>query len=134
MPAGPLKDAAGSLDLRLKTARFQTLVHGDAKPANFCWGAESAAAVDFQYVGTGCGMRDVAYFLDCCVPEAECEGWLDFYFRKLRTAGGWSEELEAEWRGLFPVAWSDFTRFMQVWGSPSPLGRSGERMLREALR
>lgn len=62
-----LRDAAVSLDKTLRDARFRTLVHGDAKPANFCFGTriETVAAVDFQYAGGGCGMRDVAYLLFC---------------------------------------------------------------------
>jgi aminoglycoside phosphotransferase (APT) family kinase protein len=65
MERGPLRDAASSIDARLSAARFSTLVHGDAKPANFCFSRDgrSVAAVDFQYVGGGCGMKDVAYLL-----------------------------------------------------------------------
>ena len=56
-----LKEAAPVIDQRLSAARFQTLVHGDAKLANFCFSEEDdgVAAVDFQYVGGGCGMKDV---------------------------------------------------------------------------
>ncbi len=145
MPAGPLRQAAASLDQRLREARFQTLVHGDAKPSNFCWRAdERAAAVDFQYVGPGCGIRDVAYFLDCCLDESGCVGqadeYLDFYFNELGTAmsadgnAGLREEVEAEWRALFPVAWTDFQRFYQGWGRPGPLGPYSREMLSLALQ
>ena len=60
-----LREAAPLLDQKLRACVFQTLVHGDAKPANFCFarGGSSVAAVDFQYVGGGCGMKDVAYLL-----------------------------------------------------------------------
>lgn len=66
-----LKLAAPKLDARLHQCRFKTLLHGDAKPANFCFpiGAGNVAAVDFQYTGGGCGMKDVAYLLDCCISE-----------------------------------------------------------------
>ena len=63
MAEGPLKREARGLDLELKGARHQTLVHGDAKEANFCFGARGVAAIDFQYVGRGPGVRDVAYLL-----------------------------------------------------------------------
>jgi len=77
MEAGKLKDA------------FQTLVHGDAKLANFCFPASSGpvAAVDFQYVGRGCGMKDVAYLISSCLSDAECkrqqESLLNAYFNLL---------------------------------------------------
>ena len=53
-----LKQAASSIDQKLKDSRFLTLVHGDAKLANFCFSSDGSdvAAVDFQYVGGGCGM------------------------------------------------------------------------------
>lgn len=145
MPDGPLKQAAPELDRILRNARYQTLMHGDAKPANFCWSQDrGAAAVDFQYVGVGCGIRDVAYFLDCCLDEAadhERVGrWLDVYFESLHRAlqedghGAHSRPLEAEWRALFPAAWSDFQRFYQGWSSRAPrLGAYGQLQLRLAL-
>jgi hypothetical protein len=135
MPNGLLKDSAAELDRCLRQARFQTLMHGDSKPANFLWRADGrAAAVDFQYVGVGCGIRDVAYFLDCCLSyrraEAELDGWLDYYFAKL-AAG---PELEEEWRRLFPVAWSDYARFYQGWGRGEELGPFTRELLARALR
>ena len=123
-----LKAAASELDRRLSDSQFQTFVHGDAKLANFCFSADgtSAAAVDFQYVGGGCGMKDVAYFISSCFDEDECErresALLDRYFEFLRKALERSSrtidsrvELEAEWRELYPVAWTDFFRFLQGW-------------------
>lgn len=139
MPAGPLKESARGLDQLLRNARYQTLVHGDSKPANFLWkNAEEAAAVDFQYVGVGCGIRDVAYFLDCCTSyqgnQEKAESWLDFYFRALQQAcPDLPPDLESEWRRLYPVAWADYARFMQGWGRPGPLDRYGQRQLQRAL-
>ncbi len=123
----PLKAAAGELDRRLSGSPFQTIVHGDAKLANFCFSTDgrSAAAVDFQYVGGGCGMKDVAYFISSCFDENECErqeaSLLDRYFaflhEALHRAGKAidSHALEANWRELYPVAWTDFFRFLQGW-------------------
>ena len=127
LPDGPLKAAAGEIDRRLTASPFQTLVHGDAKLANFCFSRDGrrAAAVDFQYVGGGCGMKDLAYFVSSCFHEADCEqlapGILDRYFELLRAAllarGSTVDidALEADWRALYPVAWTDFTRFLQGW-------------------
>ena len=127
MEDGALKQAAGKIDSMLNACTFQTLVHGDAKVANFCFSKDNSqvAAVDFQYVGGGCGMKDVAYLLGSCLDESLCERWeeqlLTFYFatfhQALRTLGKSVDfdALEAEWRALFPVAWTDFYRFLLGW-------------------
>ena len=123
----PLKTAAGELDRQLSDSPFQTFVHGDAKLANFCFSLDgrSAAAVDFQYVGGGCGMKDVAYFISSCFNEDECErresSLLERYFELLHEALERSGKaidnraLEANWRALYYVAWTDFFRFLQGW-------------------
>ena len=122
-----LKAAAEMIDQRLNNARYQTFVHGDAKLANFCFSADGkeVAAVDFQYVGGGCGMKDVAYFIGSCLYEEDCERYetelLDYYFAQLREALEQRDSavdldaLEQEWRVLYPLAWSDFHRFMKGW-------------------
>lgn len=127
LPEGALKQAAASLDQRLKDAPFQTLVHGDAKLANFCFSEDGTevAAVDFQYVGGGCGMKDVAYFIGSCLDEHDCERLeeqlLDTYFAALNTALAKHQPtinpqaVEAAWRPLYAVAWTDFYRFLQGW-------------------
>ncbi|WP_022951667.1 phosphotransferase [Leucothrix mucor] len=127
LPEGALKQAAASFDQRLKDASFQTLVHGDAKLANFCFSEDGTevAAVDFQYVGGGCGMKDVAYFIGSCLDEHDCERLegqlLDTYFAALNTALAKHQStinpqaVEAAWRPLYAVAWSDFYRFLQGW-------------------
>lgn len=122
-----LHAAAEAIDARLKASPYQTLVHGDAKLANFCFSEEGAsvAAVDFQYVGRGCGMKDLAYFIGSCMDEASCAAseaqLLDCYFDRLRAALAEQqptldlEALEADWRALYPVAWTDFHRFLKGW-------------------
>jgi hypothetical protein len=121
-----LRDAASGLDALLNGCRFPTFVHGDAKLANFCFrdsaGETPVAAVDFQYVGGGCGMKDVAYFFSSVWSDGQCRmrapAALDFYFRSLRAAlpaDVDADALEAEWRSLYPVAWADFHRFLSGW-------------------
>ena len=39
MPDGPLKNSAAMIDRRLNKATYKSLVHGDAKVANFCFSA-----------------------------------------------------------------------------------------------
>jgi aminoglycoside phosphotransferase (APT) family kinase protein len=142
----PLKQAAAEIDRRLRDCRYQTLVHGDAKLANFCFSAtgEQVAAVDFQYVGGGCGMKDVAYFIGSCLMEEDCERLearlLDDYFNALKEALARLRPdvdafaVEAEWRQLFPLAWTDFHRFLKGW-SPGhwKLNAYSERMARQVV-
>ncbi|WP_104041659.1 phosphotransferase [Vibrio hyugaensis] len=122
-----LKDYAKLIDQTLFHAKFQTLVHGDAKLANFCFNQQnsSVAAVDFQYVGHGCAMKDVALFMSSAVDPNDCaemESWvLDTYFDALNAALKHYQtelepsEVEQEWRPLFAVAWADFQRFVKGW-------------------
>jgi hypothetical protein len=142
-----LRAAAPLIDARLNDCRYRTFVHGDAKLANFCFAedGDGVAAVDFQYVGGGCGMKDVAYLLSSCMTETECEAragfFLDEYFALLRDAlsrtehAGDAEELEVEWRGLYPFAWADFYRFLAGW-SPGHWKIHGysDRLTREVLQ
>ena len=115
---------AGLLDARLRCGAYQTLVHGDAKLANFLFSADHTrvAAVDFQYVGRGCAMKDVAYFVGSCLSGADCERMesqlLGLYFDVLTTCVPEhidAVDLETEWRSMYPAAWADFQRFMQGW-------------------
>jgi hypothetical protein len=124
----PLREAAHVIDRLLSESPFQTLVHGDAKVANFCFpnsGAGPVAAVDFQYVGGGCGMKDLAYFVGSVFRDEECgqreSDILDSYFYFLRRALSTrnapvdADALEMDWRRLYPVAWTDFHRFLKGW-------------------
>ncbi|MFK7980257.1 MAG: phosphotransferase [Saprospiraceae bacterium] len=119
-----LKAAAAAIDKKLTTCKYKTFVHGDAKLANFCFGKNGAVSgVDFQYVGGGCGMKDVAYFIGSCLNERECERLenqiLDTYFEHLQNElVERNDDLEKEWRSLYRVAWADFHRFLKGW-SPS---------------
>lgn len=110
---------AEGLDRELGASRFRTLIHGDAKPANFCFSADGrAAAVDFQYVGGGCGMRDLAYLLHGTLSRAAEDRAQDAYFGVLRTALAPTVDadgLERDWRPLYPVAVADFERFLAGW-------------------
>lgn len=70
-------------------------------------------------------MQDLAYFIGSCFHEEDCEkqtpSILDHYFKTLRSALFQSDPatdldaIEADWRRLFPVAWTDFHRFLKGW-------------------
>ncbi|MCM8536120.1 MAG: ecdysteroid 22-kinase family protein [Lentisphaeraceae bacterium] len=127
MHEGPLKTHAKKFDQKLNSCKYKTFVHGDAKVANFCFSKSgtSVSAVDFQYVGGGCGMKDIAYFLGSCLDEHQCqqgeEEFLNYYFQELKAAVQKRQlkidfhELETEWRGLYSWAWTDFYRFLLGW-------------------
>jgi hypothetical protein len=129
LDSGDLRRAAPQIDQRLNGARFRSLVHGDAKLENFCFSDSggAVAAVDFQYVGGGVGVKDVAYFLSSCLSPAECEAlipeYLELYFGALSAAlrsqgsplASEADALEREWRALFAWAWADFYRFLLGW-------------------
>jgi hypothetical protein len=94
-----LRAAAPILDRQLREATFQTLVHGDAKLANFCFatGGRAVAAVDFQYVGGGCGVKALREHVTRLHPAIDVAA------------------LESEWRALYPIAGADFRRFLAGW-------------------
>jgi hypothetical protein len=118
-----------------------TLVHGDAKAANFCFTTDggTAAAFDFQYVGSGLGARDVAYLLcsaggsrEIGTPGSE-DAWLELYFSALAprlAARGFAVEghggdaggagppyTRAVLKSHYELAAADFYRFMAGWGT-----------------
>jgi hypothetical protein len=140
-----LKGAAKAIDRRLNNYRFKTFVHGDAKLQNFCFSEDenNVAAVDFQYVGGGCGMKDIAYFVDSCLYDDECESWeadvLAFYFIELKEALNVKQknvdfkELEKEWRELYHIAWTDFYRFLKGWAPGHYENRYSERIARKVI-
>jgi aminoglycoside phosphotransferase (APT) family kinase protein len=147
MEDGELKQAAPVIDRILNEAPFRTFVHGDAKLANFCFSDDGTgvAAVDFQYTGGGCGMKDVAYFIGSCLDESECArreaALLDAYFSALKNALALhrpqidATAVESAWRPLYSVAWTDFYRFLQGW-SPGHWKIHGysERLADEVVR
>ena len=124
MTSGRLKENAAKIDDVLNGADHQTLVHGDAKLANFCFSeaGDHVAAVDFQYVGRGVGVKDVAYFLSSCLSSDQCfeheDLFLNYYFNSLNSRILKSDNykrVEEEWRWLYPYAWADFERFLEGW-------------------
>ncbi|MFK8061489.1 MAG: oxidoreductase family protein, partial [Polaribacter sp.] len=136
-----LKKAASKIDEKLNNCRYKTFVHGDAKLANFCFSKDgTVSGVDFQYVGGGCGMKDIAYFIGSCLNESDCERLetkiLDTYFNYLQNAlGHKNEDLENEWRSLYHLAWADFHRFLKGW-SPNhwKINSYSERITKQVIK
>lgn len=120
-----LRRAAPLIDKRLQKAKYQTLVHGDAKLANFLFTEDLSrvAGVDFQYIGHGPGIKDVAYFIGSCLDEEQSQNRegeiLETYFKYLEEALKESSvnftELKEEWSSLYHFAWADFHRFLKGW-------------------
>ncbi|MEL6559119.1 MAG: phosphotransferase [Bacteroidota bacterium] len=122
-----LKNVAFEIDRVLDNCQYKTVIHGDAKLANFCFSedGQSVAAVDFQYVGKGSGMKDVAYFLSSCLTEDQLiqneKSLLKYYFNQLEVSLS-NEGLDIdsqlvikEWGELYNYAWADFYRFLDGW-------------------
>ncbi|MCG9696656.1 ecdysteroid 22-kinase family protein [Shewanella sp. Isolate11] len=148
MPDNELKHQAAAIDTLLNQCQFQTLVHGDAKVANFCFSDDfknrGVAAVDFQYVGAGVGVKDLIYLLGSCLSVDECETHYDilteFYFQQLISAVKTkltkddTLSLVTQWRQLLVFAWADFERFLQGWAPKHhKRNRFSETMTNQAL-
>ncbi|MAZ49392.1 MAG: choline kinase [Halobacteriovoraceae bacterium] len=118
MPEGPLKKYAHIVDQKLNSSKFQTLLHGDAKLANFLFSEDKVSAVDFQYCGKGVGVKDLAYFCSSVFNEAELfkteTEILNYYFSELERLGANETHINS-WRTLYPYAWFDFYRFLAGW-------------------
>lgn len=129
MAPGPLRDAAAAIDARLAEAEHVTLLHGDAKVANGCFG-DGVAMVDFQYTGRGPGVSDVVYFLGSCLDDAllasQADAWLDRYLARLddHLEPSVRASVRKETHELWAFAWADFERFLAGW-APDHWKRSG---------
>jgi hypothetical protein len=124
-----VRDAAHAIDGLLCASPFRTLLHGDAKAANFLFsekaagGGVIAAAYDFQYTGGGDGMRDVAYLLCSSVQRAvldRCEAELLSHYHaelvvQLDPPAAEQYTLEVALQ-RFELALLDYVRWMAGWG------------------
>jgi aminoglycoside/choline kinase family phosphotransferase len=112
-----------------KAACHRTLLHGDAKSANFMFSADcsACAAYDFQYCGEGFGVRDVAYLIassvDEDVVEKQEQQLLQYYHQKLQECLQAQGKADAAQRYTYDVMTAhfelcllDYVRFMAGWG------------------
>lgn len=131
MPDNDFKRYAHNIDKVLSRAKFQTLVHGDAKFENLCFhhNAQKVAAVDFQYIGCGSGVKDLAYLVGSCLNESQLYQFDDLvvneYLIHLKSALSHYQitldfdALANETQQLYSVAWADFYRFLLGWNPQS---------------
>lgn len=113
--------------------RYQTLIHGDVKSENLFTSknGEEVAFYDFQYVGLGLGVCDLAKLFTCSVPlsmlianrhvprelkiKAGERTLLERYWQRLKETG----KQEYEW-DIFVRHWEtalvDWLRFQASWG------------------
>lgn len=105
----------------------RTIVHGDAKAANFFWFSDAVGGYDLQYAGSGSPMRDIAYTLGCSMQEhlieAHEESLLRHYHDELSSllapehAAAYSFETMQE---AYDLCVADLVRFMcgsRWWGN-----------------
>lgn len=127
MADSPLKEAAPQIDKQLHSSQYSTVIHGDAKLANFCFSVSNnkVAALDFQYVGQGPGIKDVMLLFASSFDNPQLEihtaSLLNHYFEQLQSAlkvlkpDVDAMAVCASWRQLFPFAWADYQRFLAGW-------------------
>jgi len=131
MPSSCYKEHAQVIDNKLNKAQFKTLVHGDAKFENLCFheNGTEVAAVDFQYVGSGSGVKDLAYLVGSCLKQEQLVQFdgliVDEYLAQLKLALRYYnvnidfDAVTKEVETLYPVAWADFYRFLLGWNPQS---------------
>lgn len=119
-----LKQSAQLFDAALNACPYQTLIHGDAKIANFMQSKENVAGFDFQYAGKGVGIVDVMLLLSSAFNSDELftheATLLNHYHtelvkafaQKMMTNGA---HIADAWLDLYDLAWADFVRFLAGW-------------------
>lgn len=118
-----LKTKAKQISSLLDGAKFQCVLHGDAKAANYGVNPDNGAvaAFDFQYWGRGPGIMDlVCYLSGVASSEAEWNNYSAIYFDQLKHQlanrhFGEMDLLIEEWRFLLPFARADYQRFIEGW-------------------
>ncbi|TXC85133.1 phosphotransferase [Luteibaculum oceani] len=122
MEGGFFKDNAQTWDQTIKNAQFKTIIHGDAKPANYALNNDNnVIAYDFQYWGQGIGTQDlVCYLYSICENQKDWTSYTNLYFDLLQqqmeffeVEGG--KEIVKEWKAMVEVCKNDYQRFLLGW-------------------
>ncbi|WP_163935089.1 phosphotransferase [Paraferrimonas sp. SM1919] len=116
---GPLKSNADKISQTLNNVSHKTLLHGDAKPANFMINNHGdTLAVDFQYTGYGNPMVDVCYLFSSVLDNDNLERYADFYvayYCQCLKEYQVEQAIIEQWSASLPFAWADLVRFLQGW-------------------
>ncbi|KAJ4397290.1 hypothetical protein N0V93_001514 [Gnomoniopsis smithogilvyi] len=115
----------------LGISEYETLIHGDVKSENLFTNSkgDKVAFFDFQYVGLGLGVCDLAKLFTCSVPRSmlgknqlarlpmgtEEERLLRFYLERIQRASGKVYDWEVFVRH-WETALVDWLRFQASWG------------------
>lgn len=119
-----LKKYAIIFDQCLRSCDYQTLIHGDAKIANFMQTPDKTCAYDFQYTGTGVGIIDVMLLLSSALESDSLfryEKTLLAHYKAAFLSHAEKCKVESreaiikQWLSLYPIAWADFVRFLSGW-------------------
>ena len=119
-----LKLSAQSLDAALRLCPYQTIIHGDAKIANFMENEEAVVGYDFQYTGKGVGIIDVILLLSSAFNSDELFAYetellADYktsflkYCQEYKIDNG--DKVMTCWLHLYATAWADFARLLDGW-------------------
>ena len=131
MPEGTLKQQAKVIDACLNQAQFQTLIHGDAKFANFCFDEPLTvtAAVDFQYTGYASPVKDLVCLFSSALTDDALQYYdirlIDAYLSQLTQAIQFYQldiniaQVSREVSALYSFAWADKYRFLLGWNGQS---------------
>jgi hypothetical protein len=132
--------------------RYKTLIHGDVKSENLFTSrsGEEVAFYDFQYVGLGLGVCDLAKLFTCSVPlsilvvdndiphdlpmQKGEKALLERYWRRLQETGGQVYDWETfvlHWE-IALVDWLRFQASWGFWGNTDWLEARARNILRDA--
>jgi thiamine kinase-like enzyme len=116
---GRLRQAAKAIDQWLKeTTPIQSWVHGDCKDANVMWDGTQVALCDFQYVGVGCPLKDVCYFLCSSGISSTIEEtrYVNYYYETLCQHLTCPPPSRHDVDVALELCYCDYQRFLCGWG------------------
>jgi Ser/Thr protein kinase RdoA (MazF antagonist) len=135
------RDMAVRIHELVRRLPHRTIVHGDAKAANFFWFKDDSTigGYDLQYCGMASPMRDIAYMLGCSMQEHLIEEYEETLLRHYHTQlmSHLSTEHAADFtfevmQSAYDLCVCDLVRFMcgsRWWGNTDYLERKAKTWL-----